>query len=118
MRYRAAHLEGMNVRNYETLERLAWVLLPSFLFAAAADIVFFELCDPVHLPFTRDPLGTSRIVAFVELLLSLWILAAAAIAFTFAVRRTGDGHHYNDPGSRSPEWCQTARAREGCLPFT
>jgi hypothetical protein len=77
----------MNVKNHRTLERVASVLLPSFLFAAAADIVFFELCDPVHLPFTRDPLGTGRIIAFVELLLSLWILAAAAIAFMLAIRR-------------------------------
>jgi hypothetical protein len=69
------------------LERFAWVLLPSFLFAAAVDIVFFGIFDPVHSPFVMDPLGMTRVVAFAEVLLSLWILAAAAIALTLLARR-------------------------------
>ena len=70
------------MRCYGIARELALVLLPSFLFAAAADIVFFELFDPVQSPFVRDPLDTSRIVAFADILTSLWILGAAAIAIT------------------------------------
>ena len=103
------------MKNYRTWERAACVLLPSFLFAAAADIVFFELYDPVHLPFARDPLGTARIAAFVELLLSLWILAAAAIAGVLAIRREFDIRHCDAPRSRSAKGGRMARARDGTL---
>lgn len=75
------------MRNHRTVQQIAWVLLPSFLFAAATDIVLFEIFDPVHPPFVRDALGMSRIVAFAEVLLSLWILAATGIVFTLVVRR-------------------------------
>ena len=78
---------GMNVRSYRITQWIAWVLLTSFLFAAAADIVLFEIFDLVHLPFVRDSLGMSRIVGFAKVLLSLWISTAAAIAFTLVIRR-------------------------------
>src|SRR5687768_8142171 len=77
---------GTGMRRYGTAEGLALILLPSFLFAVATDIVLFELLDPESLPFVRDPLGTSRMVAFAELLMSLWILSAAAIAITLILQ--------------------------------
>ena len=91
------------MRRYGTAQRLALLLLPSFLFALAADIVLFELLHPEHLPFVRDPLGTSRMVAFAGVLMSLWILGAAASAITLilqnAFRRCWFGRDSGAKGS-------------------
>jgi len=62
------------------LNGAGWILLPSFLVAAAVDIVSFEVFDSVHLLFVPDPSGADRFVAFLKTLVLLWSFTAAGIA--------------------------------------
>jgi len=72
----------MNTRCYRILTGAGWVLLPSFLVAVALDIVYFEVFDPVHPPFIRNPLGTDRVAAFLHALVLMWGFTAAGIALS------------------------------------
>ena len=72
----------MNARFYRILTGAGWVLLPSFLVAAALDIFYFEVFDSIHPPFVRNPLGTDRVAAFLHALALMWGFTAAGIALS------------------------------------
>lgn len=70
----------MTAALYRMMNGTNRILLPSFLIAAALDIVYFEVFDAVHLPFAMDPLGAERLAAFLKGLVLLWWFTAAGIA--------------------------------------
>ena len=74
-----------------TVERLGWILWPSFLAACMAEMAFFSLFDPVELHFFGAPHELGRMAVYTIGFFAFWAVAASSSALTvFLVRSVRD----------------------------
>jgi hypothetical protein len=72
-----------------TMQRLIWILWPSFIVAGIAEAVFFTLFDPTELSLFGQPLeGASRMAIYSVGFFVFWLFAAGSSAFTCFLQRT------------------------------
>ena len=69
------------------MQRAVLILWPSFLVAAAAEMVFFALFDPGELTFFGQPLEVSRTATYSIGFFLFWGFAAASSALTHFLDR-------------------------------
>lgn len=72
------------------LQRLVWVLWPSFLTAGAAVGVFFSLFDPVELTLFGEPVVLSRTATYSLGFFAFWLFGAATSSLTCYLQRGAD----------------------------
>jgi hypothetical protein len=60
------------------MQKAIWILWPSFLVAAAAEMVFFALFDPGDLVFFGQPLELSRTAIYSIGFFVFWTFAAVS----------------------------------------
>lgn len=70
------------------LQRILWVLWPSFLVAGVAEGAFFSLFDPHELMFFGEPIEASRQAIYSVGFLCFWALGAGASALTVFLQRS------------------------------
>ncbi|MCS7101453.1 MAG: hypothetical protein NZL99_07135 [Burkholderiaceae bacterium] len=68
--------------------RVAWVLWPSFLVAAAAEVVFFAVFDPADLHPFGLPIDADRLPLYTVFFFFFWLIGAAASALTVFLQRS------------------------------
>lgn len=64
------------------MQKAIWILWPSFLVAAAAEMVFFALFDPGDLVFFGQPLELSRTAMYSMGFFVFWAFAAVSSALS------------------------------------
>ena len=69
------------------LQRTIWILWPSFLVAAAAEMAFFALFDPGELTLFGQPLELSRTAVYSIGFFLFWGFAAASSALSLYLGR-------------------------------
>jgi hypothetical protein len=69
------------------MQRAIWILWPSFLVAAVAEMVFFALFDPGELVFFGQPLELSRTAVYSIGFFLFWGFAAVSSALTLYLGR-------------------------------
>jgi len=62
------------------MQRAMWILWPSFLVAAVAEMVFFAMFDPGELSLFGQPLDLSRTAIYSIAFFLFWSFAAASSA--------------------------------------
>ncbi len=72
------------------LQRLIWVLWPSFIAAGAAEALFFTVFDPDELPLFGTVIGASRIATYSIGFFLFWAFAAMSSALTCFFQRGSD----------------------------
>lgn len=70
------------------LQRLLWVLWPSFLVSAVAELVVFALFDPVDLHLFGVPVEVERMPAYTIGFFFFWAITASASALTVFLQRS------------------------------
>lgn len=96
------------------LRRLAWVLWPAFLVAAAANALFFTVLDPHDLTLFGQPVEASREVMYTVGFFAFWAIAVASSALTvFLGRSPWEVNRCPLPADGRPEGCPK---QGGCEP--
>lgn len=70
------------------MQRLIWILWPSFVMAGIAEAVFFTLIDPQELYLFGEPVSFSRIATYSIGFFAFWALCAASSMFTCFIQRS------------------------------
>lgn len=70
------------------MQRMIWVLWPSFVLAGVAEAVFFTLIDPQELYLFGEPVHLSRIATYSVGFFAFWALCAASSMFTCFIQRS------------------------------
>lgn len=70
------------------MQRLIWILWPSFVVAGIAEAVFFTLIDPQELYLLGEPVNFSRLATYSIGFFAFWALGAASSAFTCFIQTT------------------------------
>jgi hypothetical protein len=70
------------------MQRLIWILWPSFVVAGIAEAVFFTLIDPQELYLFGEPVSFSRLATYSIGFFAFWALCAASSAFTCFIQRS------------------------------
>lgn len=70
------------------MQRMIWVLWPSFVVAGIAEAVFFTLVDPQELYLFGEPVSFSRIATYSIGFFAFWALCAASSMFTCFIQRS------------------------------
>lgn len=70
------------------MQRMIWVLWPSFVVAGIAEAVFFTLIDPQELYLFGEPVSFSRIATYSIGFFAFWALCAASSMFTCFIQRS------------------------------
>jgi hypothetical protein len=89
------------------MQRLIWILWPSFIVAGIAEVVFFTLFDPQELELFGEPLALSRTALYTVGFFLFWLFAAGSSALTcFLQRPAADINRFCplEPADR-PEGC-------------
>lgn len=73
------------------LRNLMWILWPSFLVAAAAEVVFFALFDPRELTLFGHSPSLSRTSIYSIGFFLFWGFAATSSGLTWLLQRSGSG---------------------------
>jgi hypothetical protein len=71
-----------------TAQRILWVLWPSFLVAAVAELLVFAVFDPLDLHVFGVPLQAGRMPVYTIGFLFFWALGASAAALTVFLQRS------------------------------
>jgi len=69
-------------------ERIIWVLWPSFVVAAAAEMLFFALIDPGELHLFGNPVEASRTAIYSTFFFLFWAMGACSSALTCMLQRS------------------------------
>jgi len=69
------------------MQRAMWILWPSFLVAAVAEMVFFAVFDPGELTLFGHSLELSRIAVYSIGFFMFWIFAAASSGLSLYLQR-------------------------------
>jgi hypothetical protein len=69
------------------MQRMIWVLWPSFIVGGVAEAVFFTLFDPMDLHLFGEPHGLSRTAIYTIGFFAFWLFAAGSSAFTCFLQR-------------------------------
>lgn len=70
------------------VQRIIWILWPSFIVGGMATGVFFTLFDPRELELFGEELGMSRLSVYSIGFFAFWFFAAASSALTCFFQRT------------------------------
>lgn len=70
------------------VQRMIWILWPSFIVGGVATGVFFTLFDPRELEMFGGDLGISRLAVYSIGFFAFWFFAAASSALTCFFQRT------------------------------
>ena len=70
------------------MQRLIWILWPSFVVAGIAEAVFLTLIDPQELYLFGEPVAFSRIATYSIGFFAFWALCAASSTFTCFIQRS------------------------------
>ncbi|BBO21546.1 MAG: hypothetical protein LC123_10095 [Burkholderiales bacterium] len=70
------------------MQRLIWILWPSFVVAGIAEAAFFTLIDPQELYLFGAPVYYPRIATYSIGFFAFWALCAASSAFTCFIQRS------------------------------
>jgi hypothetical protein len=70
------------------VQKLIWILWPSFIVGGVATGVFFTLFDPRELALFGGELGLSRLAVYSIGFFAFWLFAAASSALTCFFQRT------------------------------
>lgn len=79
------------------MQRLVWVLWPSFITAGAAVGVFFSLFDPVELTFFGEPVTLSRTAMYSLGFFAFWLFGAATSSLTCYLQRGANDINHSSP---------------------
>jgi hypothetical protein len=69
-------------------QRILWVLWPSFLVAAVAELLVFAVIDPADLHIFGVPVDAGRMPIYTIGFFFFWAVGAAAAALTVFLRRS------------------------------
>ena len=69
-------------------QRILWVLWPSFMVAAVAELLFFAVIDPADLHLFGVPVDAGRMPVYTVGFFFFWALGAAAAALTVFLQRS------------------------------
>ncbi len=69
------------------MQRMIWVMWPSFIVGGIAEAVFFTLFDPMDLHLFGEPLNLSRTAIYTIGFFAFWLFAAGSSAFTCFLQR-------------------------------
>lgn len=95
-------------------QRILWVLWPSFLVAAVAELFFFALFDPRDLAVFGVPLEAGRMPVYTAGFFFFWAMTSAASALTVFLQRSPfEVNRCPLPSVDRPEGCPK-RDAEGC----
>ena len=72
------------------MQRLIWILWPSFIVGGIAEGVFFTAFDPMDMTFFSYPITWSRIAVYTIGFFAFWAICAASSAATCFLQRTSD----------------------------
>jgi len=72
------------------VQRVIWILWPSFIVGGVATGVFFTLFDPRDLELFGERLSVSRLAVYSIGFFAFWLFAAASSALTCFFQRTSD----------------------------
>lgn len=70
------------------MQKLIWILWPSFVVAGVAEAIFFTLIDPQELYLFSEPVSFSRIATYSIGFFAFWALCAASSMFTCFIQRS------------------------------
>jgi len=70
------------------MQRLLWVLWPSFIVAGVAEGLFFTVVDPQELYLFGDPVHFSALATYSIGFLAFWAICAASSLFTCFLQKT------------------------------
>ena len=84
------------------VQRLIWILWPSFIVGGVATGVFFTLFDPRELALFGGELGLSRLAVYSIGFFAFWLFAAASSALTCFFQRTSADINRGEGGSAGP----------------
>lgn len=74
------------------MQKLIWILWPSFVMAGIAEAVFFTLVDPQELYLFGEPVRLTPLATYSIGFFAFWALCAASSAFTCFLQRSVDPH--------------------------
>jgi hypothetical protein len=95
-------------------QRILWVLWPSFLVAAVAELIFFAVVDPNDLSVFGVPLEAARMPVYSAGFFFFWAMTSAASALTVFLQRSPfEVNRCPLPSQDRPEGCPKREA-EGC----
>lgn len=69
-------------------QRVLWVLWPSFLMAAVAELLFFAAVDPHDISMFAVPVEAGRMTGYAIGFFFFWAICAAASALTVFLQRS------------------------------
>jgi hypothetical protein len=69
------------------MQRVMWILWPSFVIGGIAESAFFTAFDPMDLRFFGEPLALSRTTVYTIGFFVFWLFAAGSSAFTCLLQR-------------------------------
>lgn len=70
------------------MQKVIWILWPSFVVAGIAEALFFTLIDPQELYLLGEPVSFSRIATYSIGFFAFWALCAASSTFTCFIQRS------------------------------
>ncbi len=70
------------------MQKIMWVLWPSFLVAGVAEGVFFTVVDPQELYLFGEPVHFSRVATYSIGFLGFWAVCAASSLMTCFLQRS------------------------------
>lgn len=70
------------------MQKLIWILWPSFVVAGIAEVLFFTLIDPQELYLFGEPVSFSKIATYSISFFAFWALCAASSTFTCFIQRS------------------------------
>jgi hypothetical protein len=87
-------------------QRILWVLWPSFMMAAIAELLFFAVVDPHDISIFGVPLEAGRMTGYAVGFFFFWAMCAAASALTvFLQRSPWEVNRCPLPADGRPEGC-------------
>ena len=98
------------------MQRMIWILWPSFVVGGFAETVFFTLFDPMDMHLFGEPVSASRTAIYSLGFFLFWAFAACASAFTcFLQKPAADINNFCPlkPAER-PAGCPKRETRKGC----
>ena len=69
------------------MQRIIWVLWPSFVVAGIAEALFFTLIDPQELCLFGVPVHFSKLATYSIGFFAFWVVCAASSLFTLFIQR-------------------------------
>lgn len=88
------------------MQKLIWILWPSFVVAGIAETIFFTLFDPQDLQLFGLPNGLSRVAFYSVGFLFFWLVTAASSTFTcFIQKSASEINRCPLPGPARPDGC-------------